>query len=166
MVVALSRFGTFTNLGQTASNSQDVFPLTPTLSFHGATYTSQYVEFQAVELQDNVHKTLDKPTAEQQALLDKYDAEPFIPKGSGAGSIPFVDFGNQAILSGSTYSPQLLHGMTATQVAAALADPSSAVAKAVNGSANTFTAIICKMTNGQPGNVCSSTGVTAAGGAS
>ncbi len=166
MVVALSRFGTFSNLGQTRSNSQDVFPLTPTLSFHGATYTSQYIEFQSVELADNVHKTLEKPTSAQQALIDKFDAPPFVPAGSGSGAIPFVDFANQAILSGSTYNPQLLHGLTSTQVAAVLADPNSDIAKAVGGSANTFTKIICGLTNGQPGDVCSSPAVTSAKGAS
>jgi Domain of unknown function (DUF929) len=43
MVAALSRFGRFTNLGQTHSSSTDIYPNMPTLSFHGATYTSQYL---------------------------------------------------------------------------------------------------------------------------
>jgi hypothetical protein len=41
LATALSRFGTFTNLGTTASaGGQEYAPNTATLSFHGATYTS------------------------------------------------------------------------------------------------------------------------------
>jgi len=53
VVVALSRFGTFTNLGVTSSASNDVYPNTPTLSFHGATYNSQYLSFTGVETTSN-----------------------------------------------------------------------------------------------------------------
>jgi hypothetical protein len=52
-VIALSRFGTFSGLGQTHSSSTDVYPNTATLSFHGASYTSQYLQFQGVETQSN-----------------------------------------------------------------------------------------------------------------
>ena len=45
VVVALARFGTWSGLGQTTSASDDVFPDTATLSFHGATYSSDYLSF-------------------------------------------------------------------------------------------------------------------------
>jgi len=45
VVVAMARFGSSSGLGQTASAAQDVFPSTPTLSFHGSSYTSQTVAF-------------------------------------------------------------------------------------------------------------------------
>src|SRR5471030_2709329 len=45
---ALSRFGTWTGLGQTTSSASDVDPNTATLSFHGATLASQYVSFTGV----------------------------------------------------------------------------------------------------------------------
>jgi hypothetical protein len=38
------------------------------------------------------------------------------------------------------------------------------VAKSALGAANFITAAICKMTGGQPGNVCTSSGVTQAAG--
>jgi hypothetical protein len=41
-------------------------------------------------------------------------------------------------------------------------DPSSPVAKSVDAQANVFSAIICEATQGQPGDVCSSSGVQAA----
>jgi hypothetical protein len=43
-------------------------------------------------------------------------------------------------------------------------DPSSAVAKDIDGAANVMTAAICTLTHGQPGGVCHAAGVTAAAG--
>ena len=49
LAVALSRFGTFSHLSGTHSSSTDVYPNTQTLSFYGSSYSSPYVDFQAVE---------------------------------------------------------------------------------------------------------------------
>jgi len=53
VAVALSRFGAWSDLGQTHSSSNDVFPNTPTLSFHGAGYTSRYLSFTGYETATN-----------------------------------------------------------------------------------------------------------------
>ena len=165
MVVALSRFGSFTNLGTTHSSSSDVYPNTATLSFHGSSYSSEFLSFQGVETQSNVRQgngyaALDALTAQQSALLQKYNAAPYVPAAS-AGAIPFIDFGNRFLTSGASISPQLLAGMSASDIATALADPTSPVAQAVDGSANAFTAALCVLTNGQPSQVCASPAVTA-----
>lgn len=165
MVVALSRFGSFTDLKTTHSGSEDVFPNTATLSFHGATYTSDYLAFQGVETSSNVRQgssyaPLDSLTAEQTQLLKTYNAPPYVAADS-AGSIPFIDFGNKFILSGASISPQLLTGKSASDIATALSDPANPIAQAVDGSANAFTAAICQITGGQPSAVCSSAAVTA-----
>ena len=165
MVVALSRFGTFSNLGQTASSAHDAYPSTPSLSFHGSSYTSKYLTFQGVETESNkisgnTYAALDTPTAQQEQLINQFDAPPYVAKDS-TGSIPFIDFANQAMVSGSSYSPQLFAGKTPQQVADALSDPNSAIAKAVGGTANAFTAQLCKLTNNQPADVCSSAAVQA-----
>ena len=55
-----------------------------------------------------------------------------------------------------------MQGKTHQQVATALADPSSDIAKAVDGTANVITAAICKSTTGSPAAVCGSAGVQAA----
>src|SRR5260370_18987311 len=86
MIIALSRFGTFSGLKTTSSSSSDVYPNTPTFTFHGATYVSQYVDFVSVETTDRNQNTLETPTAAQQALVTQYDT---------SGSIPFVDFSNR-----------------------------------------------------------------------
>ena len=62
------------------------------------------------------------------------------------------------------YVPSVLAGLSWTQVAAAMRDSSSPVAKAVDGAANVITAAICTLTHGQPGGVCRSAGVEAAAG--
>ncbi|MFF0341491.1 DUF929 family protein [Kribbella sp. NPDC004875] len=164
VTVALSRFGTFSNLGTTHSSGSDVFPNTATLSFHGATYTSQYVAFTGVETTTNEqvgngYKPLDTPTAEDQKTFDTYNKPPYV---SSDGSIPFVDLGGKFVSSGATYSPQILAGKTQTEIADALKDPSSPIAKSVIASANVYTAAICKLTNNQPAKVCSTEAVTAA----
>ncbi|MGH3156645.1 MAG: DUF929 family protein [Streptosporangiaceae bacterium] len=155
MAVALSRFGTFTGLHGIHSDPSDVFPNTPTLTFYKSTYTSKYVVFTPVETETVSKATLQTPTSAQQALISKYDAAPYVPSSS-AGSIPFVDFGNKYIISGASYNPQVLQGKTWSEVAAALSDPSSDIAKGADGAANLITAAICKLTSNQPGSACTS----------
>lgn len=159
--VALSRFGTFSGLRLIRSSSTDVDPSTATLSFYKATYQSKYVTFAPTEAQDVNRAPLQPPTALDKSLMAKYDAPPYVPS-SYSGSFPFVDFGNRYVIDGASYDPAVLAGLTWQQIAADLAKPSSTVAQAIDGTANHITAAICKMTNNQPGAVCTSTGVTSA----
>ncbi|HEX4061664.1 MAG TPA: DUF929 family protein [Streptosporangiaceae bacterium] len=153
MAVALSRFGTFSGLHGIRSSSTDVFPSTPTLTFYKSTYTSKYVTFTPVEEETVSKAPLQKPTAAQNELITKFDAPPYVSQ-QNAGSIPFVDFGNQFMISGASYNPQVLQGKTWSEVAAALKDPTSDIAKGADGTANLMTAAICKLTNNQPATAC------------
>ena len=155
MVVSLSKFGTFTNLRTIHSSSTDTYANTPTFTFYKSTYTSQYINFTPVETLTNVRTgnaegaPLQTPTPAQQALLAKLDSN---------GSIPFIDFGNKYSEVGNLqpYGPQYLTGKSWNQVAAALTNPSNPIAQGIDGSANYFTATICKLTNNQPGSACTS----------
>jgi thiol-disulfide isomerase/thioredoxin len=151
MAVALSRFGSFSPLNGVHSSSSDVYPNTATLTFYRSTYTSKYLVFTPIENEDVNHNLLVKPTAAQQALWTKYQ-----PPGDG---YPFIDIGNRFV-SSATYDPGVLAGKTWSQIAAALHDPSSAVARGADGSANLFTAAICKITGNMPANVCTTAPVT------
>jgi hypothetical protein len=162
VVAALARFGTFTGLGQTASTPKDVFPNTPTLSFHGSSYTSKYISFSGYETADTNGKPLDSLPEEDNALVEKYNAPPYVGTSDTAGSIPFIAMFGNYVSQGASYSPDLFKGMTHAEVANAMQDPSTDVAKNVDAMANVFSAIICKATDGQPGEVCSSSGVQAA----
>ena len=164
MVVALSRFGTFSGLATTHSSSSDIFPNTPTWTFLNAKYTSQYLTFSSLEQYTNIkdasspsgYSPLQTPTAAQTALLAKYDNAPYV-SSSDAGAIPFIDFGNKYMIVGASYNPQVLAGLSWSQVATDLSSASSPVAKAVDGTANYLTAAICKMTGNQPASACTST---------
>jgi len=163
MIVALSRFGTFSGLSTIHSSSTDVPANVPTFTFHGSSYTSRYLSFVPVEETTNYREghsasqtvpyaTLQVPTAAEQALIDRYDPG----TGGQGGSIPFIDIGNRYVEVGNLapYGPQDLQGMTWTQVAAALRDPSTPVARGAIGSANYLTAGICKLTGNRPATAC------------
>jgi hypothetical protein len=164
VVTALSRFGTFTGLGETTSSHIDAYPDTPTLSFHGATYTSKYLSFtgyetQSNQVQGNTYAPLDKLSTADGKLFDKYDFPPYV---RSKGAIPFVDIGGRYASQGATYDPSLLAGLTHQEAADGIANPDSPLSKAVLGSANRFTAAFCRLTGNQPASVCTSSGVTAA----
>ena len=167
MIVALSRFGTFSGLATVHSaaangaGEAEPYPNTPTWTFANAKYTSQYLTFSTVEQYTNIpdssngfYTTLQTMTKAQQALITKYDAPPYV---STAGSIPFVDFGNKYLIAGASYSPQVLAGLSWATIGADLSNPNSAVAKAVDGTANYITAAICKLTGNQPASACTAT---------
>jgi Domain of unknown function (DUF929) len=163
MIVALSRFGTFSGLAPIRSAAKDgggnaePFPLTPTWTFAKSSYTSSFVTFTPVEGYTNIpdkatgfYTVLQPPTAAQQALLNKYDA-------ANQGAIPFIDYGNRFLSVGASYNPGILSGLTWAQIADDLHDPSSTVAKSVLGTANFATAAICSLTNNQPASACTAT---------
>ena len=96
MVVALSRFGTLSGLGLIHSAADDgagqaePYPNTATWTFAHASYASKYLTFTPVETYTNVpdpatgfYTPLQTLTAEQQALLTKYDS-------ANGGAIPFI----------------------------------------------------------------------------
>jgi Domain of unknown function (DUF929) len=169
MIVALGRFGTFTGLATVHSAAADgggaaePYPNTPTWTFANAKFTSQYLTFTPVETYTNIpdtstkgYTTLQTPTSAQEALLAKYDVPPLVP-ASDAGAIPFVDFGNKYAIGGAGYLPSTIDGLSWATIASDLSNPSSTVAKAVDGTANYITAAICGITGNTPATVCDST---------
>jgi uncharacterized protein DUF929 len=160
VVTALGRFGSFANLGVTSSSGSDVYPNTASLSFHGATYSSSTLSFTGYETTDRNQKPLDTITSADQALVTKYDAPPYVEKNA-AGSIPFVDIGGKYMISGASFDPTVLKGKSQEEIAAALSDPSSDIAKSVVGTANVITAALCQLTKKVPTDVCTSKGVAA-----
>jgi thiol-disulfide isomerase/thioredoxin len=160
MVVALSRFGTFSGLSATTSAPPpETAPNTPTLTFHGTSYASDVVKLSAVETATNKptgngFEPLDTPTDFQQNLFDTYN--------TSGGSIPFAMIGNLYRWVGASYPIEVLKGLSFNQIADQLADPTTDVSKAIVGSANLITGEICQLTGGQPSEVCSTPEVQAA----
>ncbi|MBK7272043.1 MAG: DUF929 family protein [Actinomycetales bacterium] len=165
LVVALSRFGTWNNLSASFSApAPEVNPNTATVSFHGATYSSQYVSFTGYETSTNKQTNgqwgkLDTLEGEDLALFQKFNAPPYV---QSSGAIPWINFGGTSIQAGASYNSAVILNKTQAEIATALADPTTDIAKGVNGAANVLTAQICKSTNQQPTAVCTAPGVVAA----
>lgn len=152
LVVALSRFGSFSGLKATYSSLSDVFPGTQTVSFYGSTYTSTGLDFTPVEIATNQavggrYGTLQSLTSAQQSVLDRYDRPPYT---SQAGAIPFIDVANRSVMIGASYDPGVLQGKSIAEIASALSHPSSVIAQAIDGAANTLVAAISQATGVQP----------------
>lgn len=147
LAVALSRFGTFKGLQLTRSSSSDVYPNTATFSFRGSTYTSDTIEFSFVETADRDRNPLDTPNTLQQTSFTAYDTE---------GSIPYVSIADRYVGIGSGYPPDVLAGKTWTQIADALRDSSTSIARGILANANYLTAAICDVTNQSPSAACDS----------
>lgn len=170
-IIALSRFGTFSGLGDMTSSSIDVYPSTPTFTFVDATYKSKYLVFKSVEEYTNIsdaatsfYTPLQKPTAAEKANFQKYDVSTYFPGETSQdnGAIPYISYGNKFLDSGASYSPATLANLSRDSIAAGLNQPSNPVTQAIIASANYQTAALCVLTNNKPANVCTSAGVMAA----
>ncbi|HEY5110165.1 MAG TPA: DUF929 family protein [Acidimicrobiales bacterium] len=172
MTAALARFGTWSNLQITASSHTDVDPATHTFSFHGVTFDSPYITFKGIEQYTNQpvggstgqYTHLQDPTKEEAAILAKYSSSKFNPNASTSGGIsfPFVNINNAALISGASYDPQILAGQSWTDISGGLSDPTNPTTQAILATGNYMSAAICQATHGQPGKVCTSSGVQAA----
>lgn len=168
LIVALSRFGRFTGLGDMQSSSSSVFPSVQTFTFVGASYTSRYLTFAGVELYSDVADTdgaftrIARLSPAQAALVGRYGAS----TGAPTGSLPFVDIDNRMVASTSGFSPAVLVGTSQSAIAGQLTQPDQPgqqAGTAIVASANYLTAGICAATGQQPASVCASKGVRAAG---
>ena len=154
MIVALDKFGNFTGIQYMQSTSTDVYPNTPTFTFVGATYTSNYVTFVTVEQADRNDNPLQTATTAETSLLTSYDP---------SGGIPFVDIANTYAVTAVQYLPSALRvGNTETgapynwtQIASQLNNASSIPAINIDGAANRLISAICKVDGDAPSSVCS-----------
>jgi hypothetical protein len=157
VVVALSRFGSFGQLGQAQSSGTEVFADTATFTFWQSTYSSRWITLRTVERYGAVNPTgasflsLQKPDAAESAAVNAYDAS--------ANTFPLLDIANRYVLVGSAFSPAALSGLSQADIAGDLAYPTSPVTQAVLTAANEITASICTVTGQQPDQVCGMHGV-------
>ena len=151
LIVALSRFGTFSNLHLMQSLTTER-PEVRTFTFFGSRYSSPYVSFVPIEAFSNIPTSngfarLQSLSATEGDLFATYDQE---------GSFPFVDVANAYTSWYSTVLPEKLAGMNWTQILGSLSHPDSAAAQAVAGEAEVLTAELCSATGGRPQSVCAS----------
>jgi hypothetical protein len=160
--VALSKFGTFTHLdNEIFSSSVDVYPHLASWSFLGATYSSKYFSFDPKELTSSIRlpggpggfQRLQRMSSAQRVAFDKYNPQ---------GSIPFVDIGNRYVTVGASSSPSVLEGLSLGEIGSDLSRPSSAVARAIDGTANYLIAGLCTLAQKSPPALCSTSTIRSA----
>jgi len=173
LVVALDRFGTFTNLKVTSSANSD--GNVPTLSFLRSSFSSPYLDFTPYEVLDRNSNPLQSVPTEVSDLYTTYDGTASGPsKFDSAAGIPFIDVANKFVSAGTpavwnqNVFPALQGGGPGwVAVAQGLHDPTSTygvaiTAKLLIAQANFITAAICTADGGKPSSVCSTSGVKAA----
>jgi thiol-disulfide isomerase/thioredoxin len=154
MIVALSRFGTFSGLKGAESAQNDSYPNTQTWDFASATYTSKYIVFTPDEFQDMNRDNLTPITQAEAGVLNVWDPPT---------KFPFLTIGNKYVAGIPGWlDPQLLQGLSRSQIAETLTQPTNPLGSAVDADANYLTAAICSVDGMQPSSVCSSSGVTKA----
>ena len=153
MIIAFSKFGTFTGLQYMLSSATDVNANTPTFTFANATYTSQYVAFVPVEEfgRGGVSDVRQPLTTQQQSLVTQYDT---CASTGQSGGIPFIDLANQYAVNCGAQSGLVIAGQSWSAITTQLNSPSSNVAMNLDGAANYLITAICKIDGDQPSTVC------------
>lgn len=165
LVAALSKFGTFHGLETMLSSPTDVYPSTPTFTFLHATYTSRYITFDPVEEENRNEQPLQRPSKLQESVFEHYDTPPYVPSQlsniTTGLSIPFVDLGNRYIVTGSGYSPGVIHpggtyspALSMGTIAGGLRLPSTSLGRSIDITTNYLIGAICQLTHDQPAAVC------------
>jgi len=156
VVMAFSRFGTFSSLKETTSSPWDSYPSTPTFSFYKSSYKSPYVTLLTVEREGNdtsglgTRTTLQSLTPLESALWARYE-QAF----GQAEAFPFLDIGNKVFVVSPSYDPGVLAGLTQSKVAARLRKASAPSTAEIVATATYLTAAICSLTGQRPSSACS-----------
>ncbi len=110
LVLALSRFGTFSQLGLMQSSSTTAFANLSTFTFWKVSYTSRYLILESVERYSSLNPTgarylgLEVPDARQAAAVASY--------ATSANTFSLLDVANRYVLNGASFSPAVLAGLS------------------------------------------------------
>lgn len=157
LVIAMSKFGTFTHLTGTTTSATQTGPNTPTFSFYGATYTSKYLTLVTDELETNTdmgggeYPLLQPPTRQEMNLMTAWDRAPYTTINA---SLPFAYLGGKYLLTTTQYDASALsktNFQTATHI---MTSGTSAVAEHAQAAAGYLIADLCDLTHNQPTPVC------------
>jgi hypothetical protein len=160
LILALSRFGHFSQLGLMQSSGTTAFAGLSTFTFWNSSYKSKYVILESVERYSSLNPTgggylgLQHPDAKQAAAIASY--------GQSSDTFALTDVANRYVLNGASFAPGVIEGLSQSQIAGDLATPASPLTQAVITAANEITASICAVDGDAPDAVCESPGVLAA----
>jgi hypothetical protein len=153
MVVALAKFGTFSDLSQIRSANRDGD--IATLDFYGSGYTSPFLTFTPVEAETNQpsgsssYKPLQTPTSAQQSLWVSTMAQ----FGQNPG-FPFFDIGGKYLLYTSQIPDTTLSGLDWTQISNDIGNNTSTVGAGIDASAGALVKYLCGITGDKPAATC------------
>jgi hypothetical protein len=141
LVMALMRFGNFTNLEyMTSSVAEGDYS---TFAFAASSYQSNYVIFQPYEVFDRAGNSLAKLPTNYSSANQQF----------GRSSIPFLDFAGKYVISGSILpNPGILGTKNWTQIISSI-QAGDTLGSQIKQAANVITAVICKITS-EPISVC------------
>jgi hypothetical protein len=159
LVMALSKFGTFSNLMGTTSSSRETSPRTPTFSFYGATYSSKYLTLITDELETNRYNPaareyplLQFPSRQEMSIINAWDVAPYTTK---RGSIPFAYMGGKFLITSAQYDASAISQMKFQTAAGIMTSGKSTVSKHAEAAAGYLVGDFCALTHDQPTSVCS-----------
>jgi hypothetical protein len=157
-VMALAKFGTFSNLQGTTSSTREADPGTPTFSFYRAGYSSQYLALATDELEtskyvgDGEYPLLQFPTRQEMTMISAWDVAPYT---ATTGSIPFAYIGGKFIFTSAQYNAAAIARTSFATAAGIMTSGTSAVSKQVEAAAGYLVGDLCALTHDQPAPVCS-----------
>jgi hypothetical protein len=150
--IALAKFGTMTDGPAVSSSAADVDPNTASFGLHGSHYTSSYFSWEAADGVGSGFPSRANMTTQELSAYKTFDKAPYT---AYAGSIPFIDIDNRYLVLGSNASIAPLQGLTASEITKDLREPSSRVARAMDGAANYAIAALCSIAGNGAAAICS-----------
>jgi hypothetical protein len=99
----LNQKGTITNIQYIYSNSSDIYPNTPGISFANSSFESKSIGFTGIEMSNRNWQPLNDINQSDLNLFNQYDSK---------GEIPFILVDGIYLKLGSSYSPGLLKNQT------------------------------------------------------
>jgi hypothetical protein len=155
---ALSHFGRFSGLSTIRTHLYHGIAPIDGWMFYGSSFTSRYLAFVQVESWSGTlvaananpddrtsYRELQKFTQAQQAVFNKYDT---------THAVPFIDFGNRMVQTGSILDPSVLEAQTWSQIASTLRYGRTSADQAILGAAGLLTVELCQLTGNKPASVC------------
>ena len=137
--MAMASYGTWSGVQYIESNSSDIFPNTPGLTFLNYAYESSSVVFNGFEVSNRNWEPLQKLNFSDQGIFSEYDQNE---------NIPFVLIGGVYLLEGSSYSPGLLKNLTPAEIMKNISsNHNNTYLKAIDNGSNTIKQIIKELEN-------------------
>ena len=149
IVMALSQYGTFTNLKEITSSENSV----PTYTFVGSSYTSDTIDFQPVEIADNNNNNLQSMNVLQSNLFNKYNEK---------GYIPFLCLGGKYIQigAGKPLNIQDFSGLSASTIHSQINAKSGDIYSQIYGESNIIITLINGLLNSRSSSTTASTTIS------